>query len=118
PDADEALAGLIARLRAELEQRAEGGTWPELAIVVPELSSLGDAASELQLLAAGASRIGVRVLAASTDPASATLSPLLASFSTKMVLHLDEEEHSVALLGSADAAFLGGGGRLLVSVEE
>jgi DNA segregation ATPase FtsK/SpoIIIE-like protein len=52
PDVDTALSGLVARLRAELEQRAEGGTWPELAIVVPELTGLGEAAAELQLLVA------------------------------------------------------------------
>jgi hypothetical protein len=44
-------------------------------------------------------------LIAASASAAATLTPLLPSFTTKMVLHLEEEEHSVALLGSADAAF-------------
>ncbi|HEY3058971.1 MAG TPA: LysM peptidoglycan-binding domain-containing protein [Chloroflexota bacterium] len=118
PAADDALAGLVARLRAELEQRALGGTWPELVILVPELTCLGKAASELQLLVSGAASCGVRVVASSTDPAAVTESPLHSCFSTRMVLRLDEEEHSVALLGGADAAYLGGGGRLLLRVDD
>jgi DNA-binding SARP family transcriptional activator len=117
PDADDALAGLVARLRSELAQRALGGTWPELVVVVPELANLGDWATELQVLVGGAANEGVRVLAGSSDPAAAAASPLLPSFLTRMVLHLEEEEHSVALLGVADAAFLGGGGRLLLRID-
>jgi DNA-binding SARP family transcriptional activator len=117
PDADDALAGLMARLRSELEQRALGGTWPELVVVVPEMTSLGESTAELQLLLGGAASRGIRVLAGSSDPAAAAVSPLLRSFSTRMVLHLEEEEHSVALLGVADAAFLGGGGRLLLRID-
>jgi DNA-binding SARP family transcriptional activator len=117
PDADDALAGLVARLRAELEQRALGGTWPELVIAAPELSSLAGCADELQLLLAGAAASGVRLVAGSTEPAATAVDPLLGSFTTRMVLHLEEEEQSVALLGVADAAFLGGGGRLLVRVD-
>jgi len=118
PATEDALAGLVARLRAELEQRSLGGTWPELAIVVPELTCLGEWATELQLLVSGAAACGVRIVASSTDPAAAAESPLQSCFSTRMVLHLDVEEHSVALLGGADAAYLGGGGRLLLRLDE
>src|SRR6185503_12289729 len=50
PDDDEDLLGLVARLRAELDQRALGGAWPDLVMVVPELISLDGRASDLQSL--------------------------------------------------------------------
>lgn len=112
PDDAEELEGLIARLRAELDQRALGGAWPELLIVVPELTSLGDRAADLQLLASTAANSGVRLIAASAEPNAAAQSLLLPCFTTRMVLQMEAEETSVALLGTADAAYLGGGGRL------
>jgi DNA-binding SARP family transcriptional activator/LysM repeat protein len=112
PDDAEELEGLIARLRAELDQRALGGAWPELLIVVPELTSLGDRAADLQLLASTAASSGVRLIAASAEPTAAAQCLLLPCFTTRMVLQMEAEETSVALLGTADAAYLGGGGRL------
>jgi nucleoid-associated protein YgaU/two-component SAPR family response regulator len=117
PDNPEDLAGLLARLRAELDQRALGGAWPELVIVVPELTSLGERAAELQLLLGAAAASGVRLIAGTSDPIAAMQSPLLSAFTTRMVLHMAAEEASVALLGTADAAFLGGGGRLLLRLD-
>lgn len=117
PDDAEDRAGLVARVRTEIEQRALGGAWPELLIVVPELTSLGDEATQLQLLLGGAATLGVRLISGTTDPAQVTESPMLPSFTTRMVLQMPAEEASVALLGSADAAFLGGGGRLLLRLD-
>ena len=117
PDDAEDLAGLVARLRAELDQRALGGAWPELIVVVPELTSLADRAPELQLLLAAAAASGVRLIAGTSDALAAAQSPLLSSFTTRMVLYLAAEEASVALLGTADAAYLGGGGRLLLRLD-
>ncbi len=117
PDDAEELAGLVARLRAELDQRALGGAWPELVIVVAELTSLVECAVDLQPLLGAAACCGVRLIAATSEPLTAAQSPLLASFSTRMVLHMAAEEASVALLGTADAAYLGGGGRLLLRLD-
>src|SRR5262249_54935223 len=99
PDAEDALPGVVARLRSELEQRALGGAWPELVIVVPELTVLGERAAELQLLLGAAAACGVRLIAGTSDPIAATQSPLLSAITTRMVLHMAAEEASVALLG-------------------
>ena len=86
-------------------------------MVVPELTSLGEHAARLELLASRAANSGVRFIAATTCPQDAMQSPLAAHFGTRMVLRMHDEETSVALLGVADAAFLGGGGRLLVRLD-
>src|SRR5207245_4704375 len=62
-------------------------------------------------------RAGVRVIAATSCPEASLLSPFQPHFQTRMVLRMRDEEESVALLGVADAAFLGGGGRLLVRLD-
>jgi LysM repeat protein/DNA-binding SARP family transcriptional activator len=117
PDNPEDFAGLLARLRAELDQRALGGAWPELVVVVPELASLGERAAELQMLLGTATASGVRLIAGTSDPIASIQSPLLSAFTTRLVLQMAAEEASVALLGTADAAFLGGGGRLLLRLD-
>ena len=83
-------------------------------LVVPELASLGEQSARFELLLGRAAELGVRVVAASMCPTDVADSPLLSQFTTRMVLRMQEEEASVALLGVADAAFLGGGGRLLL----
>jgi nucleoid-associated protein YgaU/two-component SAPR family response regulator len=104
-------------LRAELDRRATQRPEADLVVVVPELMSLGDQAARFELLVARAADLGVRVVAATTCPDQVPDSPLLSQLTTRMVLRMHEEEASVALLGVADAAFLGGGGRLLLRLD-
>src|SRR5947209_8367615 len=89
----------------------------DLVVVVPELTSLGEQASRFELLLGRAADLGVRLVAATTCPAEVAESPLVSQFTTRMVLRMQDEEASVALLGVADAAFLGGGGRLLLRLD-
>src|SRR5262249_58807074 len=72
----------------------------------------------LQLVIGAASALGARIMCGTSDPSGAASSPLMTSFSTRMVMHMDAEEASMALLGTADAAYLGGGGRLLLRLED
>ncbi|MCA1647177.1 MAG: hypothetical protein LC797_17540, partial [Chloroflexi bacterium] len=119
PADDLAVAGLIDRLRAEIDERKLHRAEADLVVVVPELTSLGEHAANLALLAAhgSAASTGVRIIAATSCPQASLLSPLIAHVETRMVLRMHDEETSVALLGVADAAFLGGGGRLLVRLD-
>jgi two-component SAPR family response regulator len=104
-------------LRAELDARAAHVTGSDLVVVVPELSSLGQHAARFALLASRGAGLGVRFVVGSSDPEQAVGDPLTTHFATRMVLRMQTEEASVALLGVADAAFLGGGGRLLLRVD-
>ena len=114
----EALSDAIEHLRAELDWRAvQSGPLADLLVVVPELASLAEHAESLALLAARAADLGVRLAVASADPEQAAASPLTPCFATRMVLRMQSEEMSVALLGVADAAFLAGGGRLLLRLD-
>jgi DNA-binding SARP family transcriptional activator len=112
------LGSAIDQLRAELDQRA-ARKQPEtdLVVAVPELASLGEHAASLALLAGRAADLGVRFVVASTDPEEALGNPLTPCFGTRMVMQMQAEEASVALLGVVDAAFLAGGGRLLVRLD-
>jgi DNA-binding SARP family transcriptional activator len=116
-DAD-ALTHAVEQFRAEVDRRTDtAAPQPELLVVVPELGSLGEHAATLALLAARAAQVGVYLAVACTDPEGAADNPLTSCFSTRMVLRMQTEEASVALLGVADAAFLGGGGRLLLRLD-
>ena len=116
--ANEAALTLAAdELRAELDRRAAHRPPADLVVVVPELTSLGEQASRFELLLGRAAELGVRLVAATTCPAEVAESPLVSQFTTRMVLRMQDEEASVALLGVADAAFLGGGGRLLLRLD-
>jgi DNA-binding SARP family transcriptional activator/nucleoid-associated protein YgaU len=129
PDDETALSLVAEDLRAELDRRAQRGSRDDLVVVIPELTSLGEHAPSFELLANRAAgpgpgpgpgpgqNLGVRFIAASTCPEEAALSPLLGHFGTRMVLRMQHEEASVALLGVADAAYLGGGGRLLLRLD-
>jgi two-component SAPR family response regulator len=115
---DESALLLVAEdLRAELDARASQAVDADLLVVIPELSTLGQHAARLALLAARATSLGVRFAAAASDPEHAIGDPLLTHFATRMILRMQTEEASVALLGVADAAFLGGGGRLLLRLD-
>lgn len=116
--ADEAALLLAAEnLRAELDDRAARATGPDLVVVIPELSSLGPHTARFALLAARAAGARVRFVVGCSDPEQAIADPLTTHLATRMVLRMQTEETSVALLGVADAAFLGGGGRLLLRVD-
>ncbi|HLZ27855.1 MAG TPA: LysM peptidoglycan-binding domain-containing protein [Chloroflexota bacterium] len=117
PGDESALMIAADDLRAELDRRALGAPDADLVVVVPELTSLGEHAASFELLASRAASLGVRFVAATSCPEDAALSPLLGHFGTRMVLRMQHEEASVALLGVADAAFLGGGGRLLLRLD-
>jgi DNA-binding SARP family transcriptional activator/LysM repeat protein len=118
PSDAEVLGPAMDDLRVELDRRAHRTLpAPDLLVVIPELASLGEHAATLALLAGRALDLGVRFAVASTDPDEAAASPLTPHFGTRMVLRMQTEEASVALLGVADAAFLGGGGRLLLRLD-
>ncbi len=119
PGDDDAVAQLADRLRAEIDVRSAQRPQGDLVVVVPELTSLGEQAALFGLLAAhgNTATAGMRIIAATGCPEASLLSPLMAHFDSRMVLRMKDEETSVALLGVADAAFLGGGGRLLVRLD-
>lgn len=113
PTDDAALRQAASDLRLELERKNA----PELVLIVPELNSLGEQAASFELLISAHSTTGARLVAATCCPDQVVASALLSRFGTRMVLRMQEEEASVALLGLADAAFLGGGGRLLLRLD-
>jgi DNA-binding SARP family transcriptional activator/LysM repeat protein len=119
PGDDVAVAQLVDQLRDEIDARSEQRPQADLVVVVPELTSLGEQAASLALLAAHGvtDNAGVRIIAATSCPEASLLSPLLSHFDSRMVLRMQDEETSVALLGVADAAFMGGGGRLLARLD-
>jgi DNA-binding SARP family transcriptional activator/nucleoid-associated protein YgaU len=120
PADSEALSRALDHLRAELDRRADedkSESVSDLLVVVPELAAIGEQATSLALLAERAADLGVKFVVASSDPEAAATSPLSTCFETRMVLRMQSEEASVALLGVADAAFLGGGGRLLLRLD-
>ncbi|MGI9147427.1 MAG: LysM peptidoglycan-binding domain-containing protein [Chloroflexota bacterium] len=117
PGDDGGLSLAAEDLQAELDRRAPDEAGADLVVVVPELASLGDQAARFELLASRSASLGVRFIAATSSPEEAMRSPLLSHFGTRMVLRMENDEASVALLGVADAAFLGGGGRLLLRLD-
>ncbi|MBV9600662.1 MAG: LysM peptidoglycan-binding domain-containing protein [Chloroflexi bacterium] len=117
PADESALLQAAEDLRAELDARATKAVDADLLVVIPELSTLGQHAARFALLAARSLALGVRFAAAASDPERAIGDPLTTHFATRMVLRMQAEDASVALLGVADAAFLGGGGRLLLRLD-
>jgi len=117
----EAVAAVLSEVRAELDRRllAESSAdWPDLVLVVAELMELVPYIGLLGQLGEQGAACGVRLLAASTRPGVEVAShPLLTDFATRLVQRTADEDESVALLGTADAAYLGGGGRLLFRFE-
>jgi DNA-binding SARP family transcriptional activator/LysM repeat protein len=117
PGDESALGAAVDALRAELDWRADHPGQPDLVVVVSELAILGERAASFALLASQAALRGVRFVSASTSPEEVLVSALAGVFSTRMVLRMQAEEASVALLGVADATLLGGGGRLLLRLD-
>ncbi len=121
PDDGDGVAATIDAIRAQLEARLAASPdvvrrAPELALVVGELADLNDHAEALHLIGTHGPSCGVRLLAATSAP-EGLHSPLLPHFTTRLVLQTQDEEASMAVLGSSDAAFLGGGGRLLLRLD-
>jgi len=117
PGHEAALMLAAEDLRAEVDRRALQDPGADLVVVVPELTSLGEQAASFELMASRGASLGVRFIAATSDLEEAARMPLASHFGTRMVLRMQDEEASVALLGVADAAFLGGGGRLLLRLD-
>ena len=119
PAAETDLQRFADDLRAELDRRANrpAAQEPDLVVLISELSGLGAQAERLALLAAHAAELGVHFVAASSSPEDVVSSPFAPHFETRMVLRMQSEEISVALLGVADAADLSGGGRLSLRID-
>ena len=117
PADETALTTAIAALRTELEQRANQAVMRDLVVVVPELAALGEQADTLALLMSQSAELGVRFVVASTRPDDALASSMRPHFGTRMVLRMQSDDASVALLGVSDAASLPGGGRICLRID-
>ncbi len=124
--ADRAEVGrMLNAFQAQLDRRAqmvsdpsllastEEMALPELVLVIGELADVQDQLAMLDALGPEGPRHGLRIMAASEQP-EALDGGMLASFDTRLVLEMPDEEQSITLLGTPEAADLGGGGRLLV----
>jgi len=122
PQDQDAMAEALSTVRAELDRRLLAGSssgQPELVVVVAELLDLEPYVGLLGQLGERGAACGIRLLAASTRPGDQLAAhPLLSDFSTRLVQRTADEDESVALLGTADAAYVGGGGRLLFRSEQ
>jgi len=109
-------------MRAEFDRRLLAGpsaARPELVLVIGELVDLAPYVGLLGQVGERGASCGIRLLAASTRPGSELAAhPLLPDFGTRLIQRTADEDESMALLGTADAAYLGGGGRLLFRSEQ
>jgi hypothetical protein len=111
----EAVAKLLAFLRAELEDRqraGEGTARLELALLASELTAL-EPVEDLEVLLSQGDEYGIRVLAATADTA-AERGPLVDRFGCHLVFGLEDEEASMRLLGTPSGLTLAEPGRMLV----
>jgi len=111
-------------VRAELVRRMErverGGviaTLSELVVVAPELETLREHLSTLEMIGAYGPAHRVRLLAGSTRSRDLAAG-LLAHFSARATLRLSDEAESTRLVGSAAATDLLGGGQLLLRLDD
>lgn len=114
-----AVARLVDDVRARCGSSLDDATTagqPEIVLVVPELADLDHASDELSLIL-NREMSCVRLIGATVSPTTLADHPLLGHFGTRFVLRTEDDETSHALLGSADAAYLGGGGRLLARLD-
>ncbi len=117
-----AVTAALEEVRAELEtrigraERGEPRRGSDIVVVLGELAALDDQVASLDLISTHGPAHGVRLLAATSDP-DGLQSPLLPHLTTRLVLQTADEDASMALLGLNDAAFLGGGGRLLLRID-
>jgi nucleoid-associated protein YgaU len=111
---------VLASLRSEVQRRQESAqspdegsaSLPELVVVLSELGHIS-AVDDLAYLLAHGRDVGLRVLAATADPAVADRTDLLAAFDSRFVGVLGDEALSMALLGTPWALALAGPGNLL-----
>ncbi|GAC1318004.1 MAG: hypothetical protein NVSMB2_12420 [Chloroflexota bacterium] len=116
-DVDDAASVALAleelRLIVDRADNAPG----KVLIVLPELADVHDLCAELSLIIPPQPSACVRILAATSMPDRAVDNALSDHLTTRFVLRTADEETSVALLGVADAAYLGGGGRMLMRLD-
>lgn len=117
-DAENSLAvsAALEELRA-LVARRDDESPSQVVVVLPELAGLDDISAELSLILPRDPTAHVRILAATGLPERIIDNPLTDHLTTRFVLRTADEETSVALLGVADAAYLGGGGRMLMRLD-
>ncbi|MBV9542772.1 MAG: bacterial transcriptional activator domain-containing protein [Chloroflexi bacterium] len=118
-----ATSAALHDARAELLKRMErverGGNvnaLPELLIVLPDIETLTDHASTLDMLGVYGPAHRVRLLASCAHPELLS-DGLLSHFTTRAVLRLPEEAQGARLLGQPGAADLLGGGQLLLRLD-
>ncbi|HVA23594.1 MAG TPA: LysM peptidoglycan-binding domain-containing protein, partial [Chloroflexota bacterium] len=87
---------------------------PEWLLVIGDLADLHGHETTLDVIATKGRECGVRLLAGLAPPFDPSVVQL---FPTRLTLRLTEEADSVQLLGDVQAADLGGGGHLLVSID-
>nr|MDP9476267.1 hypothetical protein [Actinomycetota bacterium] len=104
--------------RREEARRAGGAIGiarPDILVVMGELAEYGHHANLLMALGSHGSKVGIRLLAATTRVGEVS-DGMLAYFPTRLVLHVSDHSQSIRLLGSLEAAELEGAGRMLVRV--
>ncbi len=113
---------LLDELQAEIERRMHGplrdGTAhrsdrPDIVLAIGELDSLPRDHEALELLGLHGRSHGMHIVAATTR-AETLDDTALRVFDTRLVLRMQDEEHSVRLLGRPDASDLESGGDLFV----
>jgi len=117
-DASRLLQEAVAELRRRMGAQADSPPVPELVVVLSDLNRVikDEAATDaVESIAAHGTTCGMRLLAATADPGSAT-DAVLGAFGTRAVFQTKDEEASVRLLGCADAADLGAPPDMLVQV--
>ena len=114
----------LQRLGAELTRRmnevaagdraanADRPAWPEIVLVIGELTKVADDTETLELLSAHGLSFGIRCLAVSTQVAGLG-ADFLNYFSSRVALQLFDDDVSIKVLGRPDAVDLGTGEFLL-----
>ncbi len=121
PEDSEAASQILEAVRQELERRISGRRTSQSALaadvvlVIGELADLLDDSIDLEVVLRDGAAYGIRVLA-STSRTEEVSPDRIALFGTRIVMHVDDEEESVQLLGRPDAADLGADGDLLLQI--
>ncbi|MBI4496660.1 MAG: LysM peptidoglycan-binding domain-containing protein [Chloroflexi bacterium] len=126
PDDEAQVELVLQELRAELMERMrraeQAESWkpgsreaPEILLVLGELSTLPGDSAILDLIGEHGPAHGIRLVAATTEPATLG-EEVLSHFSSRLVLQTCDAEESIHLIGRPDAADLGSG-ELLLRIE-
>ncbi len=94
------------------EANADRPAWPEIVLVIGELTKVADDTETLELLSAHALSFGIRCLAVSAQ-VTGLGADFLNYFSTRLALQLFDDDESIKVLGRPDAVDLGTGEFLL-----